>query len=201
MCVSDSEGPACPRPEEDGTSTSTKKTVTRRDFLGLLGVGACVGSLGLAFVGAVRSIIPAVLPDPSATVKIGTPGDFPEGSSRTFPNEDMIVFHDTEGLFAISTICTHLGCVVSYDGVAFTCPCHGSRFSDSGEVLKGPAPKALSWLRMSALPSGQLLVDRSSPVPIGTKLKLAAPAAKAERRSGPTDGETTTEEDRVGEQA
>ena len=175
MCVSDPEGPSLPRPEEEGAST--KKAVTRRDFLGLLGAGACVGSLGLAFVGAVRSTIPSVLPDPSAVVKIGTPGDFPEGAARDFSNKNIIVFSDSEGLFAISTICTHLGCVVTYDGGEFRCPCHGSRFAPDGQILQGPAPKALPWLALSVLPSGQLLVDRAKTVPIGTKLKLAAPAS------------------------
>ena len=45
---------------------------------------------------------------------------------------------DTE-LRAVSAVCTHAGCVVAWDGDAFDCPCHGSRFTAAGAVMRGPA--------------------------------------------------------------
>lgn len=45
----------------------------------------------------------------------------------------------------LSATCSHLGCTVKWnseDG-EFQCPCHGGRFSDTGEVLGGPPPTAL----------------------------------------------------------
>lgn len=46
---------------------------------------------------------------------------------------------------ALSAVCTHLGCIVKWvDGSQeFLCPCHGGRFSTSGQVLGGPPPKPL----------------------------------------------------------
>ena len=46
---------------------------------------------------------------------------------------------------AFSPICTHLGCAVSWDTSAksFACPCHTSSFSPDGQVVAGPAPRAL----------------------------------------------------------
>ncbi len=46
---------------------------------------------------------------------------------------------------SVSDICTHAGCAVSYDRSvkALLCPCHGSRFSLTGAVLRGPAARSL----------------------------------------------------------
>lgn len=35
--------------------------------------------------------------------------------------------------------CTHRGCELNIGGGIYTCPCHGSEFSQSGKVLEGPA--------------------------------------------------------------
>jgi cytochrome b6-f complex iron-sulfur subunit len=39
--------------------------------------------------------------------------------------------------------CTHRGCGLKVGGGVFTCPCHGSEFSTTGEVLEGPADENL----------------------------------------------------------
>ncbi len=48
--------------------------------------------------------------------------------------------------YAISAVCTHLGCAVNWDQSeqAFVCPCHGSRYDALGQVTGGPASRNLA---------------------------------------------------------
>ncbi|WP_374488573.1 FAD-dependent oxidoreductase [Virgibacillus sp. AGTR] len=64
------------------------------------------------------------------------------------------VYKDTENnLHAVDTTCTHLGCEVEWNSAERTwdCPCHGSRFSYSGEVIDGPAKQPLKQIDPSKL--------------------------------------------------
>ncbi len=54
----------------------------------------------------------------------------------------VAAYRDDAGkLFECSAVCTHLGCVVNWNGSEKTwdCPCHGSRFDTGGKVIQGPA--------------------------------------------------------------
>jgi cytochrome b6-f complex iron-sulfur subunit len=73
---------------------------------------------------------------------------------------------------AISTTCTHLGCIVSASETGFACPCHGSRYDQDGNVTAGPAPKALPWYRLTLAPNGELEVDKDNEIEVGTYFKV-----------------------------
>jgi glycine/D-amino acid oxidase-like deaminating enzyme/nitrite reductase/ring-hydroxylating ferredoxin subunit len=58
----------------------------------------------------------------------------------------VAAFRDASGtLHAVSAICTHMGCKVSWNPGegSWDCPCHGSRFAPDGAVLHGPALRGL----------------------------------------------------------
>jgi nucleotide-binding universal stress UspA family protein/nitrite reductase/ring-hydroxylating ferredoxin subunit len=60
--------------------------------------------------------------------------------------EKLAVYVDDDGtLHAMSARCTHMGCTVAWNEGAstFDCPCHGSRFGATGEVVNGPAARPL----------------------------------------------------------
>ncbi len=61
-------------------------------------------------------------------------------------NGNIIIFRtDEETYRALSKVCTHQQCTVSYNHsrMELLCPCHGSVFSVEGNVIEGPAPTSL----------------------------------------------------------
>jgi nucleotide-binding universal stress UspA family protein/nitrite reductase/ring-hydroxylating ferredoxin subunit len=70
-----------------------------------------------------------------------------EGGVVDAGGEKLAVYrNDRGGLHALSAKCTHMGCTVGWNPTERTwdCPCHGSRFGATGEVINGPAKKALT---------------------------------------------------------
>ena len=71
------------------------------------------------------------------------------GAILELDGEKMAVHRDDSGkIHKLSPVCTHLGCDVRWNSAEKTwdCPCHGSRFAPTGEVLNGPAVKPLEKL-------------------------------------------------------
>ena len=69
-----------------------------------------------------------------------------EGGVIERRGEKLAVFVDETGeQHLFSARCTHLGCTVGWNPAehTFDCPCHGSRFSPTGEVVNGPAARPL----------------------------------------------------------
>ncbi len=65
--------------------------------------------------------------------------------------EEVILIRVGNGFRAFSAACTHMGCRIQrVEGEELVCPCHGSRFNMSGEVLRGPAERPLARLRCEA---------------------------------------------------
>ena len=74
-------------------------------------------------------------------IKPGMGAVIRRGSSKIAVSRD-----DTGRLHQCSAVCTHLGCIVSWNSTERTwdCPCHGSRFAPDGKLLNGPALEPLS---------------------------------------------------------
>ena len=66
-------------------------------------------------------------------------------------------------IYALSTVCTHLGCNPNWleADKKFKCPCHGSGFRISGVNFEGPAPRPLERHSIRVNDDGQVIVDKS----------------------------------------
>lgn len=154
---------------EDSKSRTaeTEQELSRRAFFSRVGLG----SLGLATAGtlsfAYQYMSPNVLYEPSPIVNAGKVEKYPVDSVSLDPVAAIYLIRVPEGFFALTAICTHLGCMTAWKpelGV-IACPCHGSRFNREGQKLAGPAPKPLPWLRTWIGDDGDIMVDRSTVVP------------------------------------
>ena len=70
-----------------------------------------------------------------------------EGKLVQHEGAKVAAFRDDNGHLTLrSAICPHMGCVVRWNGAEKTwdCPCHGSRFQATGEVIAGPAESELA---------------------------------------------------------
>lgn len=150
------------------------RTWSRREWLALasLGGGATVVTLMNALF--LRSLHLELLYEPSKTFRAGRPEQYPLDSVVKLPDRPVFVCRDREGVYAISAVCTHLGCIVGLGEQGFACPCHGSRYDGRGAVVRGPAPRSLPWWRVVLAPDGEIVVDASTPVKPGQKLRVLA---------------------------
>ncbi len=143
--------------------------VARRDLLGLAAIWSAVAAGVVALIGALRLPRAAVLPTPSKRFQVELPESLASGQAFQPAGRPVALFRDAEGVYAISTVCTHLGCLVRPEAGGFHCPCHGSVFAADGTVIKGPAPSPLPWLRVTSAGGGAVVVDEGAFVAAGTK--------------------------------
>ena len=72
-----------------------------------------------------------------------------EGKVLKLDGKKVAAYRDTVGNVTLcSPVCTHMGCIVAWNNAERTwdCPCHGSRFKPTGEVISGPAEEPLKRL-------------------------------------------------------
>lgn len=120
-------------------------------------------------LGTLRFLFPNVLSEPPSVFKAGDLGAYEENKVEDKYKDQgawVIKSRDEQGrmiLYALSTICTHLGCTPNWlEGEKkFKCPCHGSGFKISGVNFEGPAPRPLERFAIRRTEENQIIVDKS----------------------------------------
>jgi cytochrome b6-f complex iron-sulfur subunit len=150
---------------------SSREPVRRRFVVAAGTTGLVAGAIGLLGTLA-RFVVPDVLYEPPRRFPVGRPEEFPPGSVTFVPEHRVFVFNTPQGFYAISGVCTHLGCNVNHEeGKGFACPCHGSTFEEDGRVRTGPAAWPLPRYAMSLSRRGEIVVDTRRTVDAGFRLK------------------------------
>lgn len=155
-----SQKPPAPTPLESNQ-------MDRRSFLSWFGLAwvtfaaATTGALSVVL----RYMFPNVVFEPPPSFKAGFPGDYEIGvvDERWKAKYGVWIIKTAEGIYALSTICTHLGCTPNWLATEnkFKCPCHGSGFYKNGINFEGPAPRPLERYRIGLSDDGQILIDKS----------------------------------------
>jgi cytochrome b6-f complex iron-sulfur subunit len=164
-------GPPAPQGQEKpAPKLAAAKPVddlTRRGFLSTLGVAwtAFAAACGAGAVATTRFMFPNVLFEPPQQFKAGLPDDFLVGTvdQRFKESFGTFIVRNEEGIYALRTVCTHLGCTPNWLEAEnkFKCPCHGSGFYRSGINYEGPAPRPLERYRIVLADDGQILIDKT----------------------------------------
>jgi cytochrome b6-f complex iron-sulfur subunit len=139
----------------------------RRKFLSWFFVAwaSFAAATGGALTLCLRFLFPNVLFEPKSSFKAGFPDDYDIGTVdlRWKDKYGVWVVRVVEGMYALSTVCTHLGCTPNWleTEKKFKCPCHGSGFYKNGINFEGPAPRPLERYRIGLADDGQILIDKS----------------------------------------
>jgi nitrite reductase/ring-hydroxylating ferredoxin subunit len=124
--------------------------VSRRDLL-RVGLGAAAGlAAGAAGLSILRPPNRVALVDPGRGlvangewVAVATLADLPAGAAVRFSTAafDGYVVNDAGTIRALSSVCTHMGCTLTYrpEWWDLRCPCHGASFDLSGHLANGSA--------------------------------------------------------------
>ena len=149
--------------------TESPKQPDRRRFLNRIWMffgaiaGAEFGWMGFSFLKSRKERnLPAKM---EGIITAGPVKRFKPETVTAIPNGRFYLACLADGSFlALSRTCTHLGCTLPWVGEKkqFVCPCHGSTFSLTGEVITSPAPRPLDTFP-ARIENGIVKVDIAAP--------------------------------------
>ncbi len=142
---------------------SNDPKITRRTFLAILGVGACLLGVGqLVNISVLGFLYPNAMKIPPSVFSLGRPDELLSKEGKVFDPKQKVFVETSEGKVRVQTaVCTHLGCTVNMVETGYACPCHGSTYDRHGKNTGGPAPLPLVYFHVYKGASGDIMVDKS----------------------------------------
>jgi len=159
--------PIARKPALEGQANSEDVKMERRSFIKwlILGWGAFAAIVAGYGILTLRFLFPNVLFEPKQSFLAGFPDDYEIGlvSERFKRKHAVWIVRDSEKIYALSTVCTHLGCTPNWleNDNKFKCPCHGSGFYKTGINFEGPAPRPLERFRIVLTDEGEIIIDKT----------------------------------------
>lgn len=136
----------------------------RRKFIGKSALGLLSLAGAAVAISYFRQFFPRLAGDRRRIV-LDDPERFPVDTFTFLEEHNLYIYRDHEGLKAVSAVCTHLGCILEKSLDGFECPCHGSCYSEEGQVISGPAPSDLTWFLISRDASQRIVIYPGKSVP------------------------------------
>src|SRR6476659_10769544 len=159
--------PAPPKPVPAKPAPPKQPVMARRSFFSWMTLAwtAFTASMLAAVTATARFMFPNVLFEPPPTFKAGFPNEIQAGQvDERFKSKGVWLVRtnfdqwaNASGIYALSTVCTHLGCTPNWlEGEQkFKCPCHGSGYYKTGVNFEGPTPRPLERFAISLADDGQ----------------------------------------------
>ena len=155
------------KPTQTPDPSREPNPMDRRSFIKWAAIGWMAFAAVVAGYGSLvlRFLFPNVLFEPKQSFRAGFPSDYEIGkvSERFKYTNGVWIARDTEKIYALSTVCTHLGCTPNWleSENKFKCPCHGSGFYKTGINFEGPAPRPLERFKITLSDDGEIIVDKT----------------------------------------
>jgi cytochrome b6-f complex iron-sulfur subunit len=142
------------------------QAMPRRKFL--MSLALAWGTFAAAMGGGLSALFAFMVPRVDFTkievFKVGPPTDFASNTvDESFKAAHRIwVVNHEHRIFAIQSVCTHLGCTPNWmdSEHKFKCPCHGSGYTIDGINFEGPAPFPMRRYEVSLADDGQIVVNK-----------------------------------------
>ena len=150
----------------DAKSQVDQNPISRRKLIFYAWIGAAAIVMGELIGGTFAFLWPRRKQGKAENVFIaGKVTDLKVGEVILFRKEKAFIVRTDGGFLAMSAICPHLHCIVTWNEVLkkFECPCHGAKFNPRGEVLEGPPPRPLDLYKLQIV-AGNLVVDKASSI-------------------------------------
>jgi Rieske Fe-S protein len=109
-------------------------------------------------------------------VSAGNVKNLPVGALLPVSSEPVFIGRDQNGVYALTSTCTHQGCDVSVQGsgdsAVLFCPCHRSEFDRNGAVLQGPANSPLAHFAVEIDAMGNITIHGGTQVDAATRVHV-----------------------------